>query len=122
MLLHCLCEDKDVIQVDTDYALRDQILEYLIHHGLESGWAVAETKGHDQGFKKSSVCVECGLPLITFLDVDIVVSPPDIQLGDVMCTLESVNEVGDEQKRICILYHLCIQTKATFFNFNSSLD
>src|SRR6266436_480001 len=109
MLLHCLREDEDVIQVDTDYTLRDQILEYLVHHGLESGWAVGETKEHDQGFENSSVCAESGLPLITFLDADVVVSPSDIKLGEVARTPESVNEVRDEQKRICILYHLCIQ-------------
>ena len=91
MFFHCLCEDEDVVQVEADYALGDQILEYLVHHGLESGWAVGETKEHDQGFKKSSVCAECGIPLITFLDADIVVSPPDIQLGEVTRTSESVN-------------------------------
>src|SRR5882724_11278895 len=86
MLLHCLREDEDVIQVDADYTLGDQILEYLIHHGLESGWAVGETEEHDQGFEKSSVCAESSLPLITFLDADIVVSPSDIKLGEVART------------------------------------
>src|SRR6266436_5953080 len=109
MLLHCLREDEDVIQVDTDYTLRDQILEYLVHHGLEGGRAVGEAEEHDQGFKKSSVCAECGLPLITFLNADIVVSPSDIKLGEVTRTPESVNEVGDERQRIRILYCLCIQ-------------
>jgi len=36
--------------------LRDQILEYLIPHGLESGWAVGETKEHNQGFKRLGLC------------------------------------------------------------------
>jgi hypothetical protein len=53
--------------------------------------------------------VEHGLPFITFLDADIVVSPPDIKLGEVMCTPESVDEVRDEWKWMCILYCLCIQ-------------
>src|SRR5258708_20437874 len=109
MLLHCFREEEDVIQVDGDYTIRDQILEYLVHHGLESGWTVGETKEHDQGFEQSSVCAECGLPLIAFLHADIVVSPPDIQFGEVTRTPESVNEVGDERKRICIFYRLCVQ-------------
>src|SRR5882724_8958985 len=109
MFLHCFREDEDVIQVDADYTLGDQILEYLVHHGLESGWTVGETKEHDQGFEKSSVCAESGLPFITFLDADIVVSPSDIKLGEVARTPESVNEVGDERKWICILYRLCVQ-------------
>jgi hypothetical protein len=96
MFLHCLCKNEDVIQVDADYTFRNQVLEYLIHHGLKGGWAVGETKEHNQGFEKSSVCAEGGLPLITFLDADIVVPLPDIEFGEIPRTLELVNEVGDE--------------------------
>jgi hypothetical protein len=58
MFLYCLRKNEDVIQVDADYTFRDQVLEYLVHHGLKGGWTVGETKEHNQGFKKSSVCAE----------------------------------------------------------------
>ena len=109
VLFHRFCKDEDVIQVDTDYTLGDEILENDIHHGLEGGRAVSETEEHHQRFKESSVGAECGLPFITFLDVDIVVPPVDIELGEVACTLETIDKVGNERKRIDILDSLCIE-------------
>ena len=47
MFFHCFYEDEDVIQVNTDYTFRDEVLEDIIHHGLESGRAVGEAKEHD---------------------------------------------------------------------------
>jgi len=64
---------------DTDYTLGDQVLEYLVHHGLESGRAVGEPKNMTKVQKVLGLCGS-GLPLITFLDADIVVSPSDIKL------------------------------------------
>jgi hypothetical protein len=46
---------------------------------------------------------------LTFLDTDIVVSPADIQLGEVVCTPETIYEVGDEQKWVDILNCLGVQ-------------
>src|SRR5882762_8703340 len=103
MLFHCLCKDENVIQVDTDHTLSDEILENVIHHGLEGGWAVSETKEHHQRFRESSVGAECSLPFITFFDTDIVVPPSDIQLGEVSCALEMIDKVGNERKWIGIL-------------------
>src|SRR6266436_3904386 len=109
MLFHRLCKDEDVIQVDTDHTLSDEILENVIHHGLEGGWAVSETEEHHQRFEESSVGAECSLPFITFLDTDIVVPPLDIQLGEVSCASETIDKVRNERKRIDILDSLCIE-------------
>jgi hypothetical protein len=95
MFLHCFCED-DVVQVDTNHTFLDEILEDVIHHGLEGGWTVGETKEHDQGSKESPVGAECSLPLIAFLDPDIVAPPADIQFCEVACTTETVHEVRNQ--------------------------
>ena len=42
------------------------------------------------------------LPLMLILDVDVVVSPLDVKLGEVFRILEFINEVGDERKRVGI--------------------
>jgi hypothetical protein len=47
--------------------------------------------------------VECGLPLIAFMDADIVVPPADVELGEVSRVLEPMDEVVDEGERIAIL-------------------
>jgi hypothetical protein len=61
----CLGEDEDVIQVHTDHSFHDEVSENVIHHGLEGGRAVHESKEHNQWFKQSSVCPECCLALIS---------------------------------------------------------
>src|SRR6202790_3777904 len=69
VLFHRFCKDEDVIQVDTDYTLGDEILENVIHHGLEGGRAVSETEEHHKTLKEAGAGAECGLSFITFRDV-----------------------------------------------------
>src|SRR5712664_3941476 len=95
--------------MNTDDSFGDQILEDVVHHGLESGRTVGEAEEHNQGLKESSVRAESGLPLVTFLDADIVVSPADIQLGEVACTPETIYKVGNKRKRVDILNRLGVQ-------------
>jgi hypothetical protein len=71
------------IKIDGDDSLCDKILANHIHHHLESGWTVGETKVHHQQLKQASICVEGGLPLITLSDVDIILSLVDIKLSEI---------------------------------------
>jgi hypothetical protein len=48
------------------------------------------------------ICSECGLPLITLSDADIIVSPSYIELGEVSCALESMDEIVDEGEKVSI--------------------
>ena len=66
-------------------------MEDLIHHHLEGCQAVCEAKEHDLWLKEPSVGMECGLPLVTLSDSDIVETPLDIQLSKVLGTLELRN-------------------------------
>ena len=76
--------DRD-IEVDAYQAFHDEVSENVIHHGLEGCRAIGETEEHHQGLEQSSVGSEGSLPLITLLDPDIIVPPPNIQLGEVLC-------------------------------------
>ena len=49
------------------------------------------------------------LPLMPILDVNIVVSPSDIKLGEVFCILEFINKIRDEGKWVGILDGVLIQ-------------
>ena len=42
------------------------------------------------------------LPLMPILDADIVISPLDIELGEVFHIFEFINKVGDERERVSI--------------------
>ena len=61
-------------------------MEDVIHHHLEGCWAVCKAEEHNLRLKEPSIGVECGLPLITFLNPDVVETPLDIQLGEVFGT------------------------------------
>ncbi|KAG5735370.1 hypothetical protein E4T56_gene12816 [Termitomyces sp. T112] len=90
--------DENVVKVYTHYALCNEVLEDVVHHCLESGGAVGLSEEHNEWFKQSLVGLEGGLPFISFLDVHIVVAPLDIQFSEVLCTLEVVDELGDEEE------------------------
>jgi hypothetical protein len=66
--------------------------------------------------------VECGLPLVTFTNADIIVPPADVQLSEVARILEPMDKVVDEREQIPILPGDCIQssvvlTKRSFPSF-----
>jgi hypothetical protein len=42
------------------------------------------------------VCPKRGFPLVAFLDLDIVVPLADIEFGEVLCTMELIDEVRNE--------------------------
>jgi hypothetical protein len=44
-------------------------------------------------------------PLITFSDTDIIVSLSDIELGEVPCALELMDEIIDEGEGVLIFLH-----------------
>jgi hypothetical protein len=66
-------------------ATADEILEDVIHHGLEGSWAVSHTIQHYRWLKEPSVAPKGHLPFVAFLDLDVLVAPSDIKFG-VFCT------------------------------------
>jgi hypothetical protein len=79
-----LGEDEDVID-----AVIDKILEDVIHHGLEGGWAVSNTIQHYQQLKEPLVTLKGHFPFVAFLDLDVLVAPLDIKFGEVFGTADS---------------------------------
>ena len=100
-------EDHDVVNVDDHDVFH--VSENFIHHGLESGGRVAESEEHDRGFVGSSMADEHGFPFVTFLDTDVVVTPPEIDLCEVLGSLELVDELRDERERVVVSYCVLVQ-------------
>ena len=71
-------EDEDVVEVHGDLAFHDEVLEDVIHERGERAGRVRQTKEHDGWLEESSVGCERGLPLVTCLNADVVVSPSNI--------------------------------------------
>ena len=54
----------------------------MVHEGLECQRSIAEAEKHDCGFIETKGSNECGLPLIFFMNANVVISPSDIELGE----------------------------------------
>ncbi|KAG5340928.1 hypothetical protein C0989_012551 [Termitomyces sp. Mn162] len=96
--------DEDVIKVYTHYALCYEVLEDVIHHGLKGGGAIGKSEEHNEWFKQAPASLEGSLPLVSFLDAHIVVTPLDIQFSEVLCTPEVVDELEDEGEGVMVLH------------------
>ena len=75
--------NEEVIHVDDKPSLSDHVSERVIHELLECSGGITETEEHNCQFKESFVCNEGGLPLVTVFDLNIVVPPTNIKLGEV---------------------------------------
>ena len=77
-------EDEDVVHIDGHYSFINEFLEDVIHRRLKCGGTVHEPEEHDQRFEKASVHLKNGLPLISFFDLNVVVSPVNVQLSEIL--------------------------------------
>jgi len=78
MLFLYLGKDQNAIQIDYYDAFHYEVLEDIVHHGLEGGQAVDYPKEYYQGFKQASIGPEGCLLLISGLNADVIETPTDI--------------------------------------------
>src|SRR5713226_3547784 len=98
MLFHHLGGDENVIHIDEYKSCVNEILEEFIHHRLEHCRRINKTDEHHQGFKHPFVHLEGSFPSISFLDLNIIVSPSYIELGEDLCILQFINDIGNKRK------------------------
>ena len=79
MVFNCVSVYQDIVHIDHHVSFINEVLEDVIHHGLESGQAIGEAEEHDQGFEEAPIDLEGSFPLVSLLDSYIVVSPTYIQ-------------------------------------------
>ncbi|KIJ21299.1 hypothetical protein PAXINDRAFT_63851, partial [Paxillus involutus ATCC 200175] len=77
--------------------------EDVIHQRLECWRGVAKSKEHNVRFEESMRRDERRLPTITRFDLNVVVSPSDIEFRKDLRSFEFIDEVGNEGKGICVL-------------------
>ena len=56
--------------------------KYSVHHHLECGRRICQPKEHDRWLEESFWCEKGGFPFIAWFDMNVVISPPDIELGE----------------------------------------
>ncbi|KAF9800755.1 hypothetical protein IEO21_10299 [Rhodonia placenta] len=87
-----------------------EIMEDVIDHRLEGRGGIGEAEEHHQGFVQSPVSHKGRLPLITGFDLDIIVSPPDVELCEECSAAKLVYHLSDQWQWVAILDSDCIQS------------
>ena len=117
--------DEEVIHVNDKPSFCNHVAERVVHKALEGGRRIGETEEHYCRFEESFVGNESGFPLMSVFDSDVVVSPSDVKLGKEFCSLEFINEIGDERERVCVSDGMLVdvaivltRSEAAIFLFN----
>ncbi len=93
MLPQVLGEDQDVIKVNCHLAFGNEVTEDVIHHPLEGGGRVHESKEHHGGFGESLICMESCFLFVPLPNLDIVISPSDIKFHEVFGSAKLVDKL-----------------------------
>ena len=121
MLFQCFRENQDVVEVYHYHSFHYKFMENVVHHGLEGGGAVGQSKKHHKRFVQSSVCSESSFPLISLLNPDIVETPPHIQFSEIFCSAELSDQLGNEWERIFIFDGDCVQGSVVLDQLETSV-
>ncbi len=98
-----LGEDQDVVKVDHDLSFGNKIAEDVVHHLLEHCGQIGESKEHNGGFEEAPIGMEGHLLFVSFPDSDVVVSPMNVELGEVLGTSQFGDEFGDQESWVAVL-------------------
>ena len=73
-------------------------MSFIIVWNLEGGWAVGEAEEHDKEFEEVPICLKGSFPLISLLDLYIVVFSTYVQLCEVLCigVQDPINDIQYE--------------------------
>ena len=85
-----------IVHIDFKPSFSDHVREDMVHKGLECRRCIAKTKEHHHGFIKTKGSDEGCLPLIRFLDPNIVVSPLNVKLSEINRVFHIINEFGNK--------------------------
>jgi hypothetical protein len=96
-------EEENIIKVDNKMTFIDKVREDGVHKGLEGRWCITKAKGHDEWLEEAKRALEGCFPFVTFSDTDLIVTPADVELCEVVRSLELIDEFGNKSKRSGIL-------------------
>ena len=88
--------DGKIVHVDNKPPFSDIVCEVEIHKCLEHRRRSTKSKKHHHWFKQSKRRDESRLPLVTFFDSNVVISPLYVKLSEESELAKVGDEVGDE--------------------------
>ena len=85
-----------IIHVNDKPSFLDVISKVKVHKRLERQWGAAKSKKHHCWFEQSKGGDESSFPLVTFFNLNVVVSPLHVELSKEGELSKVIDEVGDE--------------------------
>ena len=71
---------------------------------MKGSRGIAQSKEHDLRLKESEFSLECRFPAVVRVDEDVIVSPTDVHLGEVLGISKLSDEGRNQRKRIGVLH------------------
>src|SRR3954453_12501618 len=93
--------DQDVVEV-YDYTIVEQRAEDIVDEPLEGSWGIGEAERHHREFIMSIACPESCLGYVFVLNTDLVVARAEVEFGEYLGALNSVEDLIDAGKGIPI--------------------
>src|SRR6266498_1962529 len=97
---------KKIIHIDLQPALYKFLRKDVIHHCLKYSRGVRKTKEHHERFKGSFMTTKCHFPFVSFLDMDIVITPMNIHLDITIVFTIIVDQFINTREGVSIVYSL----------------
>jgi hypothetical protein len=101
--------DDNVVHVDFNPTLGNLFLEDVIHHCLERGRWVHQSKEYHGWFEEAFTGLEGGFLFISWFDGNIVIFPSNIEFCEQHLSSDAVNEVRDKRKGVLVWHCPLVQ-------------
>ena len=89
--------ETQVIHVDFKPAFGNHVGKNMVYEGLKGTGGIAESEEHDSWFKESERGDEHSFPLIFLMNMDVVVTPVNVEFSEVSGVLHVVNKLKDKR-------------------------
>jgi len=87
----------------------DAHCEDAVDESLKGHRSISQAKGHDIPLKGSIARSKCGLPFVTFSNVDQVVHMVEINFAVYLSLTGGVQEIGDQGEWVAVLFGYFVQ-------------
>jgi hypothetical protein len=112
-----ITEDQNVIK-ENKHKLANEIMEHIMHHSLECHRSIGQAEWHDQELEVSMMGAQRHLGNVGAVHADLMVTAPQIQLGEVLCPTQFIEQLIDDRNGEHVAHgarieHTVIDTEAT---------
>src|SRR4051812_29822340 len=93
---------QDIIQINHD-KLVEVFHEYIVHQSRKGGWGICQAKGHDGVLVRTIASNKGGLRNVLITDSDLVITQPQVEFRNHLCSGKLIIQIIDPGKWIHVL-------------------